>query len=89
MFLTAVCKTVAFITMSGGLADGSIPSSPKGAAVIIKKEDLLVRTGNHGGYIEGYCPLCRTNGWIDEIDHKKDCPMLEEGDSLKIVSLKG
>ena len=29
MFLTAVCKTVAY-NMSGGPADGSIPSSPKG-----------------------------------------------------------
>lgn len=37
--------------------------------------DFLICTENHGGYRGGYCFVCDKAGWLDRIEHKRDCPV--------------
>ena len=48
----------------------------------IKKEKLIVVTENHGGYLSGYCSVCGVRGWLDELKHKDDCPIIPNRNQL-------
>lgn len=50
--------------------------------MIANKRDLLIVTGDHGGYAEGFCAICKESGWLDDIRHKDGCPV--DGDSKTI-----
>lgn len=42
---------------------------------IANREDLLIITGNHGGYYAGRCAVCGAIGWIEDLKHDKNCPV--------------
>lgn len=51
--------------------------------ISIDPERLLICTENHGGHRAGYCLVCKENGWLDKIEHKPDCPLHPNYQSLR------
>ncbi len=49
-----------------------------------KRKEFIIITGDHGGWKEGYCFCCDALGWVDNIKHKKDCPVATEYKYLTI-----
>ncbi len=41
------------------------------------RDELAVEMHNHGGYRSGVCALCDAYGWLDKIEHRKDCPLAD------------
>ena len=41
----------------------------------LKKEDLIIITGDDGGYKSGRCAVCKALGWIETLKHEVWCPI--------------
>jgi len=52
---------------------GKKRKSRKKPKLIFTRRELLKVTDNHGGHLSGYCTLCGSCGWIDDIDHHAGC----------------
>ena len=55
----------------------------------VKRKDMLICTEDHGGYLVGFCAVCRASGWLDKLKHKKECPVNLEVKYLKVEEFKG
>lgn len=66
------CATIA---MRAALA--ASPDPIPADMVMVPRDRVVIVTNDHGGYHTGQCIACGASGWIDQIKHKKDCPMLD------------
>lgn len=46
---------------------------PNKARVSVPVQKLIIVTGDHGGYKEGWCVVCTAHGWLGKIKHKPGC----------------
>lgn len=56
--------------------------------MLIKKRKLILVTEDDDGYEECMCALCKSYGCVDQIKHKKSCPMPQKGDYLIIKTAR-
>ena len=54
----------------------------------IERKDMIAVTRDHGGYKEGRCVICQKHGWIDQIKHKRGCPVNSDAKYLKVIEWK-
>lgn len=53
------------------------------------RRELLIVRENHGGYLGGSCSLCGSSGWVNQIEHHRDCILADPNViSVKLVGVK-